>query len=85
MIKYENQCCGCAVPGYPCIGNSCPYVNVPVCYCDVCDNDTLAEYDIERGHYCERHAKEYLQEVFKDLTISEQADVLGISLKILED
>ena len=85
MIKYENHCCDCAVPGYPCIDSSCPYVNVPVAYCDECDNDTYAQYDIEGEHYCEDHAKKYLREVFEDLTVSEQAEVLDISLKNLED
>ena len=85
MIKYENHCCDCAVPGYPCIGSSCPYVNVPVAYCDTCNNDIYAEYNIEGEHYCKKHAKEYLKEVFENLTISEQAEVLDISLKSLED
>ena len=85
MIKYENHCCDCAVPGYPCMGNSCPYVNVSVHYCDICNDDTYAEYDIEGEHYCKEHAIEYLKEVFEDLTISEQAEVLDISLIILED
>lgn len=85
MIKYENHCCDCAVPGYPCIGDSCPHVNVPVCYCDICDDDNYAEYDIEGEHYCEEHAQEYLKEVFEDLTISEQAEALDITLKSLEE
>lgn len=85
MIRYENHCCDCAVPAYPCIGNSCPRVNVPVYYCDCCNNDTYAKYDIEGEHYCEDCAKEYLKEVFEDLTISEQAEVLDITLKSLED
>ena len=85
MIKYENHCCACAVPGYPCMENSCPYVNVSVAYCDECSNDTYAQYDIDGEHYCEEHAKEYLKEVFEDLTISEQAEVLDVLLKKLED
>lgn len=85
MIRYENHCCDCAVPGYPCIGDSCPYVNVPVYYCDICDNDTHAEYDIEGEHYCEIHAKACLKEIFEELTLSEQAEVLKIDMKSLED
>lgn len=81
MIKYENYCCDCAVPGYPCIRNSCPNVNVPVYYCDICTNDTYAEYDIEDEHYCEEHTKEYLKERFEELSISEQAEILNVSLK----
>lgn len=85
MIRYENHCCGCAVPAYPCIGDDCPYVNVPMCYCDYCDNDSHAEYDIEGEHYCENCAKKYLKEVFNDLTLSEQAESLDINMKCLED
>lgn len=85
MVKRENHCCDCAVPGYPCMGSSCPYVNIPVYYCDICDNDTHAEYDIDNGHYCEYHAKEYLKEAFDDLTLSEQAELLDINMKGLID
>lgn len=84
MIKYENRCCSCAVPGYPCMGNSCPNINVPIYYCDICEN-AIALYNIDGEHYCEDHAKEYLKEVFEDLTISEQAEVLDVLLKKLED
>lgn len=36
MIKYENECCDCATGAYPCLGNSCPNINVPHYYCDEC-------------------------------------------------
>lgn len=47
MITYENECCGCAVPAYPCIGDACPNRNVPHLYCDRCENqvDTLYHFD----------------------------------------
>ena len=85
MIKYENHCCGCAVPAYPCMGKSCPNVDVPVYYCDVCGDDTLAEYEIEGEHYCERHTRCYLKDVFYDLTLQEQAELLDINMKRLEE
>ena len=47
MIKYEDQCCGCAVPGYPCLGSSCSYRHVPVIYCDVCGNEMYDDVDGE--------------------------------------
>ena len=84
MIKYENHCCDCAVPGYPCVGKACPYVNVPVYYCDECNNETCAQYDIEGSHYCEECAKEYLREAFEELTIVEQAEALGVSIERLD-
>ena len=85
MIKYENHCCSCAAPGYPCIGNACPNKNVPVYYCDICNSDTYAEYNIDGEHYCKECAKKYIKEVFEDLTILEQAEILDVSLKSLED
>lgn len=85
MIKYENHCCDCAVPGYPCLGNSCPRINVPVYYCDWCNNDTYAEHDIEGDHYCGDCAKAYLKDVFDNLTLSEQAELLDINMKGLID
>ena len=51
MIKYENHCCDCAVPGYPCIGNSCPYIDIPVYYCDSCNDDTLAVCIIDANEH----------------------------------
>lgn len=85
MIEYENHCCDCAVPGHPCIGDSCRYMNVPVYYCDFCNNKKHAEYVIDGEHYCEFHAKEYLQGVFKDLTVMDQAENLDILIKKLEE
>lgn len=84
MIKYENHCCDCAVPAYPCIGDSCPRMNVPVYYCDCYDCDNHAEYDIDGDHYCKDCAKTYLKEVFDDLTLSEQAVVLNVDIRSLE-
>lgn len=37
MLKIENHCCDCAVPGYPCLGDLCPLRKVRVHYCDKCD------------------------------------------------
>ena len=84
MIRYENRCCDCAVPGYPCLGNLCPYVNVPVYYCDICDCDAYAEYEINGEHYCGDCAKNYIKEYFEDLSLSEQAERLGIIFKRME-
>ena len=44
MIRIENDCCGCAVPAYPCLGDSCKLRNNPHYYCDQCgEEDTLYE------------------------------------------
>lgn len=36
MIRIENHCCGCASPGYPCLGSDCSNRHVEVHYCDKC-------------------------------------------------
>ena len=84
MIRYENQCCDCAVPGYPCLGDSCPRLNVPVHYCDSCNDDVHAAYEMDGEHYCENHAQEYLKDCFNNLSIDEQAEILKIKIKELE-
>lgn len=49
MVVYENECCDCAVPGYPCRGSACPLRHVPHYYCDECGDETeLYEYDGEQ-------------------------------------
>ncbi len=46
MKKVTNDCCGCAVPGYPCQGSACPLRSVTHYYCDKCKAETkLYEYD----------------------------------------
>lgn len=78
MIKYENQCCGCATDGYPCIGESCPYVKVPVYYCDNCKEESAHAYEIDGEHYCEECAGKYMKDIFLDLSTAEQAEILNI-------
>lgn len=54
MIKYENECCDCAVPSYPCIGELCPNRNVPHIYCDKCGQEIYEDYyDIDDEDVCE--------------------------------
>ena len=50
MIVYENDCCGCAVPGYPCTG---AHKNVPHLYCDRCDDEVEEVYDFDGDYICE--------------------------------
>ena len=85
MIKYENHCRGCDVPGYPCIGDSCPYSNVKVYYCDICNIGNYAKYEMDGEHYCDECIKEYLKETFEEMSVIEQADILKILVKTLED
>ena len=34
MIKYQNDCCDCAAPAYPCLGDTCTLRHAPHYYCD---------------------------------------------------
>lgn len=40
MERIENDCCGCAVPAYPCMGSACPLRNTKHYYCDECGIET---------------------------------------------
>ena len=83
MRKYKNDCVGCP-PEMGCLGGSCPYVDVPYDYCDICGSDN-AEYRIEGKDYCETCAKAYLQDAVDELTISELAELLHIECERIED
>lgn len=48
MKRILNECCGCAVPAYPCLGDSCPNRRVPHYYCDRCEaEETLYKFEDE--------------------------------------
>ncbi len=51
MVRIENHCCDCAVPGYPCRGSSCPNRNVEVHYCDRCGEELDADDIHDDGGY----------------------------------
>lgn len=59
------------------MGSACKYKDVRVYYCDQCKT-ACAEYRINDKDYCEECAKEYIQGVFNDLILLEQAELLGI-------
>lgn len=54
MVKYEDECCDCDVPSYPCIGNSCPNRHVKHLYCDECYDEVYELYDFEGIQLCEK-------------------------------
>lgn len=62
MIKYENDCCGCATPGYPCLGSSCALRHVKHYYCDKCGNDVEELYYYDDKGLCEECAIEVFVE-----------------------
>lgn len=46
MTVERNDCCDCAVPGYPCIGSHCPRTHIKIHVCDECEcEETLYEYE----------------------------------------
>lgn len=58
MLKYEDHCCDCATPNYPCRGSSCPNKNVPVHYCDKCKEEIAEVYYVDGKELCEECLKE---------------------------
>ena len=54
MIVYENQCCDCAVAGYPCRGSACPRRNVEVHLCDDCECELAPDdtYEVDGKEIC---------------------------------
>ena len=60
MVRIENHCCQCAVPGYPCLGNLCVLRNVEVHYCDNCDEEIIEDeiYEVDGEELCEECLKE---------------------------
>ena len=65
MIKYENECCGCATESYPCLCDSCPNRYVMHLYCDKCKDDVELLYNYDGEELCE----ECLLGSFKKITL----------------
>lgn len=53
MVRVENHCCECAVPGYPCRGNACELRHVEVHYCDRCGAELHRIHGGDGSEYCE--------------------------------
>lgn len=53
MIRTENDCCGCAVPAYPCLGDSCPLRHQKHYYCDSCGDEVDKLYRLDGEELCE--------------------------------
>ena len=62
LRRYENECCDCAVPSYPCVGSYCPRRNVLRVYCDVCGDQADKMYAVGDDDVCEDCLCEYLLE-----------------------
>jgi hypothetical protein len=57
MVQIENHCVGCAVPSYPCMGESCPRRNVEVHYCDRCNEEIEEVFLVDGEELCEECLK----------------------------
>jgi len=80
MKQLENHCVDC---GLPCMGNTCPYRNVTVYYCDQCGEEN-AGYKIDGMDLCSSCAESYLDSAFHDLSLSEKVEALHIDMKDIE-
>lgn len=63
MIRIENDCCGCAVPAYPCLGGSCPLRHQKHYYCDNYHDEVDKLYRIDGMELCESCVLEKLEVV----------------------
>jgi len=63
---YNDECCGCAVPGYPCRGDSCPNRHVLRYRCDNCGLDGLGEDNIRITDDGEELCEECAMELYPD-------------------
>lgn len=52
MIKYEDECVGCATETYPCLGKACKNRNVRYLYCDLCGDEVEKLYVINGEELC---------------------------------
>lgn len=53
MIREENDCCGRAVPVYPCLGDNCPLRHQKHYYCDNCHEEVDRLYRLDGMELCE--------------------------------
>ena len=82
MIRYENHCVGCP-SDMGCLGRSCRYMDVPVCYCDECGN--YAEYHCDDRDYCEQCLIRLFENEFRSLSIDEMAELLNENFYPIEN
>lgn len=59
-IKYQNDCCNCCSPGYPCTGT---HKRVKHLYCDQCGDECDMLYVVDEEQLCEYHALQRLEVV----------------------
>ena len=58
MMRYGvNECCNCAVPGYPCLGSVCPSRHVVRWKCEECGDVDLNEDEMYDDGICNKCAE----------------------------
>lgn len=62
MRVEKDECCSCAVPAYPCMGDSCPNRHVARFYCDACGEESKL-YKFDGEELCEDCILERLEVV----------------------
>lgn len=64
MIRVKNDCCDCAVSGYPCKGDSCSLRHQKHYYCDECHKEVDTLYiGVSGKELCSKCALEELEVV----------------------
>lgn len=76
MILHEDMCVGCP-PEIGCLGETCPYKNVPVPYCDECGD--IAIYNLDGKDLCEDCFGEFVQEEINCYSNSDIASLLNMN------
>lgn len=80
MIRYESRCVNCDLF---CLRENCPYYRVKIHYCDKCKEE--ADCVLDGDDYCEDCAEEYLTSFFKELSLKEKSETLGIKFESLRN
>ena len=60
MVRFENDCCDCATPAYPCRGERCPLRHSVHFYCDKCKSE------VDEGELYEYAGEEMCLDCIKD-------------------
>lgn len=72
MTTVENNCVGCEVCWH------CGRDEQEVVVCDECGD--YADYKTSEGDFCEQHLEEMLNNMWKELTLEEKAELLEIKI-----
>lgn len=74
MLKHVDDCVSCP-PELGCLGNGCPKRNIPVYYCDICEEE-IADYHADGQDICEYCLKEHIKEEWKRNNAEEKLKAL---------